>query len=227
MKCNKFLIRTFKMLWPIVTESEQAQLISLLDSQPTKSVEVQGHAINFGSLKTFLNSETWVGDLYMNEYLDLMRKSVKNSSFSVRSSFDFPLLTRVKQGSEFEAFARKFCSFHCSIFPICTSYHWLTVILTPNCATLEIYDSLSLKHDLIEQTFRNLWSYIKAEKGWKTDLTIRYRNCQKQLDDNSCGLFCISHIKSLYVGCSPPNIQESLSAIRFHIINSLITAEFH
>ena len=214
-------------MWPVVTESEQAQLISHLDANPSKSVEIEGHAINFGSLKVFLNSETWVGDLYLNGYLDQMRKSVKNSSFSIRSSFDFTLLTRMKQGNDSENLARKFCSYHCSIFPICTSYHWLTVLLTPNSATVEIYDSLSQKYDIIEQTFRHLWSSIKALKGWKTDLTIRYRTCQRQSDNYSCGIFAISNIKSLYTGCSPPNIQESVSSIRFHIVTSLVTAEFH
>ena len=220
------LIREFKVLWPAVTESEQAQLISYLDANPSRSVEIEGHAINFGSLKVFLNSETWVGDLYLNGYLDHMRKSIKNSTFSIRSSFDFPLLTRMKQGNDSETLARKYCSYHCSIFPVCTSFHWLTVLFTPNTATLEIYDSLAQKYDIIEQTFKRLWSFIKVLKGWKTELTIRYRTCQRQLDANSCGIFAISNIKSLYIGSSPPDIQESISLIRFHIVNSLVTAEF-
>ena len=214
-------------MWPVVTDSEQAQLISYLDANPSKSVEIEGHAINFGSLKLFLKSETWVGDLYLNGYLDQMRKSIKNSSFSIRSSFDYPLLTRVKHGSDSETLAKKYCSYHCSIFPICTAYHWITVLLTPNSATLEIYDSMSGNYENVEQTFRNLWSSIKALKGWKTDLTIRYRTCQRQSDNSSCGIFTITNIKSLYIGCSPPNIQESISLIRFHIVNSLVTAEFH
>ena len=123
----------------------------------------------------------------------------------------------------------KFCSFHKLLIPVnFQNKHWLCIELYPHCRRVNIYDSLFDQNHFVENVLNEFWASVKSHKGWKTDLKITwYKNTPKQIDSSSCGLHCISNIKSMHLGLPMLEINDELEHIRRYIIYTILKKDLN
>ena len=192
---------------------------SQLTKYPKRSVEIQGVPHSYQQLLSYLNSDTWITDTVLNGYLSRFQSQNKVENTWICSSFEF---CAIERNQNMEHLAHKLFSFHCLLMPICIGNHWVVAQFYPSCRELYIFDSLYDKNDYVENIFRQFWETIKKIKDWKTDLKVSSKNTPKQSDKSSCGIYCISIIKSLLTGIPLPKLDDELEFIRQNILYTIL-----
>ena len=199
-------------------------MISHLEKYPERIVEIQGIAHSHRILHSYLNETQWITDTILNAYLSTFQSHNRVENTLICSSFEFCVIER---NLNLVHLAEKLCSFHRLLMPICIGNHWLVADFYPFCSRLDVYDSLYLKNDYLEQMFTNFWATVQNLKGWKTDLIISFNDAPKQSDRNSCGIYCISFIRSLHLGIPFPDIDHGLTSIRENILYTILESKFN
>ena len=194
-------------------------MVSDLQQYPERVVEIQGIRHTYRHLQQHLNDSEWVTDTILNGFLSIFQSRNRVENAFICSSFEF---CKIERNQNLTHLIEKLCSFHCLLMPICIRKHWFVAQFYPSCHQLDIYDSLYDENPYLVSVFRRFWETVKTVKGWKTDLVISYKRTPKQSDGDSCGLFCISFIKSLQIGLPFLDISNDLPVIRENILYTLL-----
>ena len=192
---------------------------SQLTKYPKRSVEIQGVPHSYQQLLSYLHSDKWITDTVLNGYLSRFQSQNKVENTWICSSFEF---CAIERNQNMEHLVHKLCSFHCLLMPICIGNHWVVAQFYPSCRELYIFDSLYDKNDYIENIFRQFWETVKKIKNWKTELKVSPKNTPRQPDKSSCGIYCISIIKSLLTGIPLPKLDDELEFIRQNILYTIL-----
>ena len=210
-----------KELWPEVESVELEKVCSNILQYPNRIIEIQGVDHSYGELAEYLKSHKWFTDTLINQYLHLFQSQNRREDNWICSSFEFEAMQRTHNR---EHLIDKFCSFHKLLIPVnFQNKHWLCIELYPHCRRVNIYDSLYDHNDFLFKVLNEFWASVKSHKGWKTDLKITwYNKTPKQVDSSSCGLHCISNIKSMHLGLPMLEISDELEHIRRYIIYTIL-----
>lgn len=203
----------------MVDSNRLEQMYLFLARDPKREVEIQGVGHTCQQLKGYLDKSRWLTDTIMNEYLWLFQSRNRVDHTWVCSSFEF---CKIERNGQLDHLIDKLCSFHCLLMPICIGKHWLVAQFFPFCRRLDIYDSLYDRNEHVVRTFETFWNTVKKTKGWGTDLIINIKDTPKQPDRNSCGLYCISFIKSLLTGVPFADIRDDLVSVREDILYTIL-----
>ena len=198
-------------------------MTSFLTKSPRRVVEIQGIRHSYEQLLCYLNGEKGISDTILNGYLSRFRSKNKVENTWICSSFEF---CAIERNQNMEHLVHKLCSFHCLLMPICIANHWVVAQFYPSCHELNIFDSLYDKNVYVEKIFRQFWETVKEVNDWKTDLKVSSKNTPKQSDTSSCGIYCISIIKSLLTGIPLPELDDELEFIRQNILYTILQHEF-
>jgi len=198
-------------------------MFSQLTKYPNRNVEIQGIPHSYKQLQSYLNSDKWITDTILNGYLSRFQSQNKVKNIWICSSFEF---CAIERNENMEHLIHKLCSFHCLLMPICIANHWIVAQFYPSCRELYIFDSLYDKNDYVENIFRQFWVTVKKIKNWETDLKVSSKNTPKQSDKSSCGIYCISVIKSLLTGIPLPELDDELEFIRQNILYTILRNKF-
>ena len=199
-------------------------MLSFLTKYPKRIVEIQGIRHSYKQLRCYLNVEKWISDTILNEYLTRFQSQNKVENTWICSSFEF---SAIERNQNMEHLVHKLCSFHCLLMPICIENHWIVAQFYPSCRELYIFDSLYDKNSYVENIFRQFWETVKEVNDWKTDLKVSSKNTPKQSDKSSCGIYCISIIKSLLKGIPLPKLDDELKYIRQKILFTILEREIN
>lgn len=192
---------------------------SQLTKYPKRSVEIQGVPHSYQQLLSYLHSDKWITDTVLNGYLSRFQSQNKVENTWICSSFEF---CAIERNQNMEHLVHKLFSFRCLLMPICIENHWVVAQFYPSCRELYIFDSLYDKNDYIENIFRQFWETVKKIKNLKTDLKVSSKNTPRQSDKSSCGIYCISIIKSLLTGIPLPKLDDELEFIRQNILYTIL-----
>ena len=198
-------------------------MTSFLTKYPRRVVEIQGIRHSYKQLRCYLSEEKWISDTILNGYLSRFQSQNKVENTWICSTFEF---CAIERNQNLEHLVHKLCSFHCLLMPICIENHWIVAQFYPSCQKLYIFDSLYVKNDYVENIFQQFWETVKKVKGWKTDLKVSSKNTPIQSDKSSCGIYCISIIKSLLTGIPLPELDDELKFIRQNILYNILQNEF-
>ena len=194
-------------------------MVSHLQKYPGRAVEIQGIRHTYQQLQLYLNDSEWITDTILNGFLSIFQSRNRVENVHICSSFEF---CKIERNQNLDHLVAKLCSFHCLLMPICIRKHWLVAQFYPFCNQLDVYDSLYDGNEYLVSVFRRFWETVRNIKGWKNDLVISFKSTPKQPDGDSCGLYCISFIKSLQTGLPFLDLSGDLRSIRENILYTLL-----
>ena len=221
---SKTLIEMFlKDIWSEIEKAKIDKMCLHFQIYPKYTVNIQGISHTYRQLRLYLSDSKWITDTILNQYLYAFQTQNRVENTWICSSFEFEAMQRAQN---IEHLVDKFCSFTKLIMPIHVANHWLCARFQPQNGQFFIYDSLNTRNEYVENVFHNFWEKVKSYNNWKTDLKIKTVDTPKQPDHNSCGLYCISNVKSLFMGLPLVDIRDELSEVRHNIMYTVLKKEF-
>lgn len=213
----------FKELWPTIEKFKIDKMCLHFQIYPKYTVDIQGVSHSYRQLRLYLNDSKWITDTILNQYLYAFQTQNRVESTWICSSFEFQAMQRAQN---IEHLVDKFCSFNKLLMPMNVANHWLCAKFHPKNGELYIYDSLNTRNEYVENVFNDFWEKVKSLNNLKIDLTIKTVDTPKQSDHNSCGLYCISNVKSLFKGLPLVNINDKLVEVRHYILYTVLQKQF-
>ena len=190
---------------------------------PKCIVEIQGVPHTFKQLRQYLDVSKWFTDTILNQYLFVYQTHHRVEGTWICSSFEFETMQR---NHNIGHLIEKFCSFSRLIMPLNTANHWLCAEFYPHHGICTFYDSLNTQNDHIKNVYNNFWKVMKSSKNWNFELEMKFASVPQQSDHDSCGIFCISNIKSLLKGLPLVDVTDELESVRQNILFTILEKKF-
>lgn len=166
---------------------------------------------------------SWVNDIVIDEYFNLIQNNPKNKFNCVCfSSFFYTSAQRCESNALRILQKNNFHVFDLVLIPIFIVNHWALISINNISSSISYYDSIYKKNSSVLQKVHKIVQSATSEKEWKC---VNLVNIPQQENSDDCGIYTSQFATLLAMGLPLNFNQQQISAIRRTMAESLRTKE--